>query len=510
MTTTTDNNKRIAKNTMMLYIRMLLIMGVTLYTSRVVLNQLGVVDYGIYNVVGGIVVALSFLNGAMAQSTQRFLSFELGKENFNRLKIIFSHSVFVHIIIGVSVVILAETIGLWFLNNKMNLPENQMQVAGLVYQISIISFLISVLQVPYNAAIVSHEKMNVYAYISVLEGFLKLGTACLLIVIPTDKLYWYAMMTLLNSLVFALIYIGYCKIKFEECKVVCKFDSRVFKSITSFAGWNIFGSFAWVGKNQGLNLILNMFCGPAINAAYGISNQVNVAVNSFVQNFSMAINPRIVKTYAIRDYVYLNRLICNGAKLSFMLLFALAFPIIFLAEKILAFWLISVPEYAVVFTQLILLISLLESFTYAMGASLQATGDIRTYQIIVACTILLNLPMGWMILNSGFKPYSVFFVSFVISVFTLAERILIMKRVIPEFSIKTFVLQVFLPSLCVVVTSVIGIYLIDMFFKIKELPLFVGGIITFCICASCIYVFGFTKNERNKFRYFVRTRYILK
>lgn len=387
-----ENTRRIAKNTAMLYIRMLLIMAVTLYTSRLVLNVLGVEDFGIYNVVGGVVMMFAFLNGAMAQSTQRFLSFEIGRNNKEQLKKVFSLSVTIHIGIAILILVLAETLGLWFLNTKMNIPADRMEAARWIYQFAIFSFMVSVVQVPYNAAIIAHERMQVYAYISIAEAALKLFVAFALTWTAFDKLKVYAVLVFGVNVMIAFLYRLYCKWKIKECRYRFIWDKKLYTTLTGFAGWNLFGTFAWLMKSQGLNVILNIFFGPLLNAAYGIANQVNTAVNSFVQNFSMALNPQIVKSYAAGDLSYTVTLLFRGARFSYYLFLFFAVPLLIETEVILKLWLKNVPEYAVIFTRLVIINSMFESFTYTMGTAIQATGKNKLYQFIVGGTILLNLP----------------------------------------------------------------------------------------------------------------------
>ncbi len=498
-----ENTRRIAKNTGMLYIRMLLIMGVTLYTSRVVLEMLGVEDYGIYNVVGGIVVMFSFLNGAMSQSTQRFLAYEIGKNDFQQLRKVFSLSLMIHAGIALLVLMIAETVGLWFLNTQMTIPEGRMEAARWVYQFSIFSFMVSVLQVPYNAAIIARERMHVYAYVSIAEVVLKLAVVLVLQWVAFDKLKLYGGLVFVVTVAVALFYRLYCKRSFQECRFCFVWDRRLYRTLTGFAGWSMFGTVAWMCKSQGLNMILNVFWGPLLNAAYGIGNQVNTAINSFVQNFTTALNPQIVKSYAIGEMHYMEELIFRGAKFSYCLLLVFALPLLMETEFVLSVWLKNVPEYAIIFTRLMIVNSLLESFTYVMGTSIQATGKIRWYQIIVGCTILLNLPFAWLLLKWGFEPFVILFVNVGISSVSLLERLGIMRYLL-GIPLWRFIRQVFgkaveVTLLASVVPIVLKMCLPDSWIKFP-------GVIFCCVVSVLVSVWGIglTSGERDYCRQLVR------
>lgn len=438
-------------------------MGVTLFTSRIVLKELGVDDYGLYNVIGGIVVLLSFLNGAMSVTTQRFLSYEMGSGDENRLRITFTQTIIVHFIIALIALLLAETIGLWFVLNKLVMPVGQETAAFWVYQISILSFLISIIQAPFNAAIISNEKMSIYAYFSIIEVLGKLVIAWSLSYFNHNRIIWYAALILLMNLSVGLAYTIYCILKFKECRLIKKIETDIIKRLAGFAGWSLFGSIAWAAKGQGLNILLNLFFGTVVNAAYGVANQVNVAINSFVQNFSTAVAPQIVKTYSSGDFSQTNKLIYLGSKISFLLLLIIAFPIYACINPILSIWLVEVPGYSASFIRLILIISLLESFTYAIGTALQATGKIRTYQAVIGLTLLMSLPLSWLFLKKGYDANVVFYISIVISVITLIQRMVILKKNIPSFSVHKYAVRVFLPATLIValcgVSLLIGLWI---------------------------------------------------
>ncbi len=326
--TAQENNKRIAKNTMFLYVRMFFIMAVSLYTSRVVLSTLGVDDFGIYNVVGGVVSMFGFLNGALAVCTQRYLNYELGRGDANRLQKVFITSLTIHALISIIVVILAETIGLWFLYNKMTIPDARMNAAFWVYQFSIITTVVLMMSVPYNAAIIAHEKMSAFAYISVLEVILRLAIVFLLQIGNFDRLIFYAFLMLVVQMSIRVIYGLYCNKHFCETKFRMLWDGTLFREMLGFSGWSIFGNLAGVASTQGLNILLNMFFNPIVNAARGISVQVQNALMQFSVNFQTAMNPQITKSYATGDYNYMHGLIYRSSKFTFFLLYLFSLPII--------------------------------------------------------------------------------------------------------------------------------------------------------------------------------------
>lgn len=438
-----SNNKRIAKNTLMLYFRMMLIMGVTLYTSRVVLEVLGVEDFGIYNVVGGVVVMFGFLNSAMSSATQRFLSFELGRKDYEQLKKVFSLSVTIHALIAVVIFALAETIGLWFLNTQLTIPAERMNAANWVYQFSIFAFMVNVMAVPYNAAIVSHERMNVYAYVSIIEAILKLAIVFALQWFGFDKLKLYAILVFVVSFIIRMIYQIYCKRKFEECKYQFIWDREHYKQMGAYAGWNLFGALAAVGFDQGINFLLNIFYGPSVNAARGISYQVNGAVNQLIANFQIAINPQLIKFYAKGNKEDMFKLAFRGSRFSCYLMLLLGTPVLFQAKQILSIWLTIVPEYTVIFTQLIIINSLIYCLSNPLMTIAQASGRIKHYQVIVGGLLLLNIPISYVLLKLEYSPKTPMVVMIIITLISLFARLIILRSLV-QLPIKRFCKEVLL------------------------------------------------------------------
>lgn len=432
---TSDNNKRIAKNTLLLYFRMLFMMVVSLYTSRVILNALGVEDFGIYNVVGGVVAMFSVISGALSAAISRFITYELGKGNQSRLNKIFSASVTIQVLLSLIIVVLIESVGVWFLNTKMTIPETRMTASNWVLQFSIITFVINLISVPYNAAIIAHEKMAAFAYISILEAVGKLAIAFLIIWSPMDKLLFYAVLMCVVAVVVRLTYGHYCKNHFAECTYHFHWDKDILKQMFGFAGWNFIGAASAVLRDQGGNIIINIFYGPAANAARGIAIQVNNAVTGFVTNFMTALNPQITKSYASGDREYMMTLLYQGARLSFYMLLLLSLPILVNTHYILVIWLKLVPEHAVLFVQLILVFAMSESISNPLITAMLATGKIRNYQIVVGGLQMMNLPISYICLRLGCMPESVLIVAIVISQCCLAARLYMLRGMIGLSSI---------------------------------------------------------------------------
>lgn len=413
-TQTSDNNKRIAKNTLLLYFRMLFMMAVSLFTSRVVLNTLGVEDFGIYSVVGGIVGMFVFINNSMSSATQRYITFALGKGDKNRLQTVFSTTLQIHALIAVLIVLLGETVGLWFLYNKMQIPAERMDAAFWVMQCSIVSMVVMIVSVPYNADIIAHEKMSAFAYISILEVVSKLVIVYLLLVFSYDKLILYAILILTIQILIRFCYSIYCNKHFEETRYKHVWDKKLFKEMTGFAGWSLFGNMAGVLFGQGLNMLLNVFFGPVVNAARAVAVQVQGAIQQFVGNFQTALNPQITKTYASGELNEMHRLMFRSARFSFYLLFFLSLPVLYETDFILTVWLKMVPENAVVFLRIMICTSLIYTIANPLIIANQATGRVMKYQAVCGTILLLILPISYLCLKMGCPAYSVFIVHFLI------------------------------------------------------------------------------------------------
>ena len=474
---------------------MLFMMAVSLYTSRVILHTLGVEDFGIYNVVGGVVSMFSVISGSLSAAISRFITYELGKGDKDKLIRIFSSSVTIQIGLGLIIFILAELVGVWFLNAKMNIPDGRMYAANWVFQLSILTFVINLVSVPYNAAIIAHEKMSAFAYISILEVIAKLVIVYLLVISPIDKLIFYAVLMATVALLIRFVYGYYCKRHFEECTYHFIFDKELLKKMFGFAGWNFIGAASAVLRDQGGNIVINLFCGPAVNAARGIAYQVNTAINGFVSNFMMALNPQITKSYASGDKEYMMTLIFQGARLSFYILLLLSLPVIINVHYILTLWLKIVPEHTTQFVQLVLIFAMSESISNPLVTAMLATGKIRNYQIIVGGLQMMNLPISYVLLRLGCIPETVLIVAICISQCCLAARLYMLRGMI-GLSISQYLSNVYFNVLSVSVLS--AIIPCAVFYHLNET--FINFMLVCVISVICtcivIYYIGCNNQER--------------
>lgn len=470
-------------------------MVVSLYTSRIVLEVLGVDDFGLYNVIGGVVTMFSLISGSLASSISRFLTFELGKGDKTQLQKIFSTSINIQLIISLIIFVLSEVIGVWFLNTQMTISEERLDAANWVLQCSIFTFIINLISIPYNASIIAYERMKVFAYISILEVSLKLVVVYLLMVAPFDKLKAYACLLLCVSLLIRFIYGLYCKRNIPECKYVCIYDKTLLVSMIKFAGWNTIGVSSAVLKDQGVNIVINLFCGPAVNAARAISVQVNTAVNSFITNFMTALNPQITKSYAAKDFQYMKTLVQQGTRLSFYMLLLLSVPILIETETILSLWLTIVPEHTVLFVRLILILAMCESLSGTLITAMLATGDIRNYQIVVGGLQLLNFPLSYAALKIGLAPEYTMIIAIAISIINLFVRLLFLQNMIglsAKYYLKSVVGNVGVVSVCSVVLPLL------VFFYLNPglIRLLIICIVAFTNTLFVVYRVGCSQAER--------------
>lgn len=490
-----SNKKLIAKNTLLLYVRMLFMMAVNLYTSRVVLNALGVGDFGIYNVVGGVVAMFSILSGSLSSAISRFITYELGTGNRENLKKIFSSSVTIQIAMAVFTALLAEAIGVWFLNVKMNIPETRLVAANWVFQFSVLTFAINLISVPYNASIIAHERMSAFAYIGILEATGKLAVAFLIVISPMDKLIFYAILMCTIALVVRLSYGAYCKRHFEECTYHFILDKNLLKQMFGFAGWNFIGASSTVLREQGGNIVINLFCGPAVNAARSIASQANSAICGFVTNFMTALNPQITKSYASNDRDYMMTLIFQGARLSFYMLLFLSLPVLANTHYILTLWLKTVPEHTALFVQLVLVFALSESISNPLITAMLATGKIRNYQLVVGGLQMMNLPVSYVLLRMGLFPEVVTIVAIVISQCCLAARLLMLRGMI-RLSIRKYLRNVYLNVTFVSVLSAILPLLASRWLQESFGNFILLCLISVTCTASAVYYIGCNRAER--------------
>lgn len=401
---TSSNNKTIAKNTLFLYFRMMFTMIISLFTSRVILQTLGVTDYGIYQSVGGVVSMLSFINGALSTGSSRFLTFEMGTGNYEKLKRTFSSVLTVHILLALFVVLIAESGGLWFLYNKLVIPDARMEAAVFAYHLSILAAFFSITQVPYTACIISHERMSVYAYMSIIEVSLKLVIVYMLTVCSWDKLKFYSLLFCCINIAISLFYRFYCTRKFSETHFKLMWDKIIMNKILGYSGWNLFANISIALNNHGATLLINMFFHPGIVAARAIANQVNMSAYHFISNFRTAANPQIVKRYAAGDLIGSKKLLLTSTLLSYFLMLILALPICLVAEPLLHLWLGQIPEYSVSFLQLTIVTSLVQVFDTSFYTALYAKGRIRENALISPSIGFLLFPIVYVMFRLGASP----------------------------------------------------------------------------------------------------------
>lgn len=500
-----DNNKRIAKNALILSLRMLLTMAISLYTIRLILSVLGVIDYGIYNVVGGVVVMISFLSNTLGAASQRFFAIEIGRNNLQQLKQTFSLSVTIYIIISIIVLLLAETLGLWFLNSKMVIPPDRIEAANWIYQFSIFSFIINILSIPYVSIIIAREDMKIFAIISIVEVALKLFIVYLLTLFPLDKLKLYAVLIFIVGCLITLINVLICSKKYKESRFHIYWDKRLFKTLISFSGWNLFGALASVINSQGINILLNIFFGPIVNAARGIAFQVSSAVNQFVMNLQTSVNPQIIKNYAINDKKQMMFLVLKTSKFSFFLFFILSMPVLLETSYLLELWLKKVPEYVVLFTRLVIINALIDSLSYSLQTVALATGEIKKYQLVVGGMMLLNLPISYILLKVGFMPEITIYVSIVISILCLLLRTWILKNMI-DLSFSDYFKNVIIVVISVsIVAYVLPLFLLFLM-KSSLIRFIILGILSLLTSLTSIYILGISLSEKRFVNEFVNER----
>lgn len=506
MVNSLHNNNRLAKNTLYLYFRTFIVMIITIFTSRIVLDSLGIDNYGIYNVVGGFVSMFSVLSGTLTAASQRFLAFELGKEEAN-IKRVFSATLTIHFLLAIFIFIILESFGLWFLNEKMNIHSERIYAANWVFQCSVITFCVNIISIPYNAAIIAYEKMAIFATVSIFEVLSKLSIAYLLYIISYDVLIVYAILMLFVAVLLRLIYGWYCKKTFKECRYNFLYDKKLYKEMISFSGWNFIGSTAGVLNGQGINVLINLFFGVTYNAARGIAAQVENALNAFVQNFMMALNPQITKAYAAEDFKYVNKALCFGTKFIFYLFFIICLPVFFNVDYILKIWLKQVPEYAALLIKYGIIYSLCQSLSQCLYITMLATGHIKKYQIIVGTLSLMAFPMAFILYKLGL-PCEYGYVSMIIfSLVCFIARINLLKDMVVGFSVYNFINKAILPILYSIIPTIIIIYYLHSMFEVNDIIAFAINIILSIITSLVvIFIVGITKEERLYLMNFIRNR----
>lgn len=505
MVTTTENRKRIAKNTALLYVRMFFIMAVNLYTSRVILRALGVTDFGIYNVVGGVVTMFGFINGSLSGASSRFITFALGKGDEEEVRQVFNSVVTIHYIIAAVILILAETVGLWFVRTQLVIPADRAIAAFWVYQSAVLSMTVMLIAIPFNALIIAHERMSAFAYISIMEVLAKLGIVLLLFVIPYDKLIVYAVLVVVVQFLIRMAYTIYCRRYFEESHYHFTWSKNRSRDIFAYAGWTLNGSLATIGYTQGLNVLLNLFFGPAVNAARGIAVQVQAAVNQFFTSFQTAVRPQITKSYAQGDLDYMHRLVLSSSRYSFYLMLLVSLPILYETPYILQLWLGQVPEHTVNFVRIMILVGMNYTLSGPTLMAIHATGDLKKFQLIEGSMLLTVVPVAYILLKfAHISPESVFVTYFFIEIMTQFVRVWI---VYPRIGMakRKYITQVLCPIARV---SVVAWLLPYMAMQVSP-----GGFSGFCwvtfVCilsvALCVFRLGMGADERAVFRNRIKT-----
>lgn len=502
-----SSNRNIAKNTMFLYGRMLLMMGINLFSSRIILQALGIEDYGLYNVIGSVVMMFSMVNGTLSAGTSRFIIFELGKGNIETLRKTFTAAFSMHLVLAIIVLILAETIGLWFVNYKMVIPSDRYFVANCLYQFSIVTCMLSLTQVPYNAIIIAHERLNIYAWVGISEAIFKLILISVIYYITfLDKLICYGLMLMCWNVLLQLYYRTYCKRKFEEATLTVVKDKSVYKRILSFSLWDSVGALCTVGNSQGVNIMMNLFFGTVVNAARGIAYQVENALTQFSSNFMVAVQPQIVKLYAKEKHEEFFKLIFESAKFSYFLLFLVSLPVFLEAEYILSIWLVEVPEYTVIFLRLIIICRLIRAINTPIMQGVHATGNIKWMNILSGgSNLLLQLPLTFLLYKMGRPPQSAF--EIIIGLYIVAnymENISLKKNI--NFSIWMFTKNVYLKCILISLLSSIPSILITFMFQISFFRLLLSVLIGSLSIVMNVYYLVLSKETRNKIVLIIRNK----
>lgn len=507
MATSVSDNKRIAKNTIFLYIRMMVVMLVSLFTSRVILNTLGATDYGIYNVVGGIVTIVSFLNSALGASTSRFLTFALGEKNIQKQKSTFGACLNLHIGIALLVLILGETVGLWFFYEKMVIPDERMVAAFWVYQFSILTTMVSFTQVPYNASLIAHEEMSIYAYVGLYEAISRLIIAYLITVSPIDKLVFYGLLLLINTIVVQLFYRWYAVRHFEECRFSLVKDKVLYKRLLSYGGWDLFGNLALVCQGEGVNLLLNVFFGPVVNAARAIAFQIQGAVTQFVSNFMTAVRPQVIKNYAEGNVDKMYTMTFYAAKFSYILMLALVVPIIYEIRFILGIWLgDAVPDETALFAVIVLMTYTWRTFHIAALMPYHAIGKIKTGNVTIGSLMIATLPIGYVLFKCGCPAYSVFLAIFAVEIVGMFAIYWLIHRY-EYFPYKYVFTKILMPCGLVTIFTIIVPTFITHLMNDGWARLIIVGISTeFSLLLSALYL-GLNKQERTRIFSFIKNKF---
>ncbi|WP_205748791.1 MATE family efflux transporter [Emticicia sp. CRIBPO] len=482
-------------------------MAVTLYTYRIVLNTLGVVDYGIYNVVGGIVTFFSFFSGTMASATQRFFSFALGQDNFEKLKKTFTVNLIIYVAIAIISLILLETIGLWFVNEKLHVPSERFESARLIFHFSVLTFISTIFTTPFMAIIIAHEDMKIYAYVSIVETILKLGLVFLLVYLPWDKLELYGILVYIVSVIIALTYIFICVRKYRECQFrQFYWDKGLLLEIVGFTGWTLFGQITTVGRNQAVTILLNQVFNPVVVAARAIAMNVTSQINLFSNNFNLGLYPPIIKSYAADEKKEMFSLILNGSKITFFLMWVFALPLFLEMDTILKLWLKNPPLESVLFTRLALVEVLINSISLPIVTAARAPGRMKIYEIVLGSIQIGILILSWIVLKIGAPAYSVFLVAIVANLIMFIARLFIVRKLI-EFPLKPFFMGVVFPVSLVILLSTIPSFVIHWYMAKGLFFVFMSVISSMIFASTSMYFIGMNKGEQEKVRSIIMKRF---
>ena len=493
--TTVSDNKRIAKNAIFLYVRMIVMMVISLFTSREILRILGVDNYGLYNVVAGVVVLFAFLNTSMVRATQRFLSFYIGKGDGDVIRNVFSTSINVVLIISLFVIVVSETLGLWFVNTYLQLPDGREMSMNIVYQFSILTFLFNIIKTPYNSAIIAHEKMSFYAYTSILDAVLKLLVVYVLLILSEDRLSSYAILIAAVSFIDLILYVLYCKYKFDTCRYEKYWDKGTFKELFGFSGWSMVSGFSNLTAQQGGNILLNMFCGVVANAAFGVASQVGHSVLRLTTSFSTAFAPQITKLYAVNELDKLYLLIYRSSLISYYLMLVFSIPLFFEIEFVLGLWLVNVPVNAAGFCILMLIFELIDAAQSPLIHLMYSTGRIRTYVLWLGALTLLNVPISYLLLKNGLSLYYVLGVRVLINFVSAVIRIVHLKYMI-DFPIKNYLREVLIR---IIITTIMLLLIASILYRILHYS-FMGNIsfmiLMVMISIGMVLFIGFSRKDK--------------
>lgn len=501
-----SSNKTLAKNTIFLYLRTLLTMCISLYTSRVFLDALGITDYGIYNVIGGFVAMFAIITGALSASISRFVTFEIGKKNGSRINEVFCTSINIQVVLIVIVFIVGELIGPWFIDKHLNIPVERIIAAKWIFQCSLFSFAFNLLSVPYNACLIAHEKMKVFAYISILEAVLKLIICYALIVINYDRLIVYSILLLLVSIIIRFIYSIYCSRQFSECKYRKNYDIPLFLDMLKFSGWSFLTNCAYIFNTQGVNILINLFFGVSVNAARGIATQVESAIMKFANDFSTAINPQIIKSYAVGDYKSMLQLVYRGAKISYFLLLFLSLPVILETDFILCFWLKDVPEHTSILFQLCMIGVMIDRIGCTTTIACMATGKIKNYTIWVSIVACFVFPLTWLCFQMGMPVESTYMMYILVYLGVDIVR-MIMMRMLIDFSIREYLYEIYVVSMVATLAAIILPLAVTHYLEPSVTRFFITCLVCILSCILSILFIGFKSNERKLFFKFLSNKF---